>query len=90
MSEVHRMNSLDKVKAEIEHIEGLPNELYLERFPLLQGKGPEELKQLNKKLLKKLDWRFLPTVTVMLLMAYGSVICKNFILLTPHKLSRSN
>jgi hypothetical protein len=65
------MNSLDKAKAEIEHIEGVPDETYLERFPLLREKNSEELKQLNKKLLRKLDWRFLPTVTVMLLMGYG-------------------
>lgn len=74
IGEVHRMDSLDKVKADIEHIEGLSETLYLDRFPLLQNKSPEELKQLNKTLLRKLDWRFLPTVTVMLLMAYDNLL----------------
>ena len=68
-TELHRMDSLDKVKAEIEHIEDDQSRLYLDRFPLLQSKSAEELKALNKKLLIKLDWRFLPTVTIMLLMA---------------------
>jgi hypothetical protein len=69
-TELHRMDSLDKVKADIEHIENDQSRLYLDRFPLLRSKSAEELKALNKKLLIKLDWRFLPTVTVMLLMAY--------------------
>jgi hypothetical protein len=89
MTEV-RMNSLDKVKAEIEHIEGLPNEQWLERFPLLQNKTPEELKQLNTKLLKKLDWRFLPTVTVMLLMGYACRPLRYCTLLTHLKLLGSH
>jgi hypothetical protein len=68
-TELHRMDTLDKVKADVEHIEGLHND-YLQGFSLLQDKTPEELKDINKKLLRKLDWRFLPTVTLMLLMAY--------------------
>jgi hypothetical protein len=69
-TELHRMDSLDKVKADIQHIEGSLETPYLDRFPLLVNKNPEELAKLNKSLLKKLDWRFLPTVTIMLLMAY--------------------
>lgn len=41
---------------------------WLERFPLIANKSPEELKVLEKGLLRKLDWIFLPTVTLMLLM----------------------
>lgn len=41
---------------------------WLERFPLIANKSPEELKVLQKGLLRKLDWIFLPTVTLMLLM----------------------
>jgi hypothetical protein len=63
------MDSIDKVKADVQHIEGL-QDLWLQGFPLLQDKSAEELRVLQKSLLKKLDWRFLPTVTVMLLMAY--------------------
>jgi hypothetical protein len=63
------MDSIDKVKADVQHIEGL-QDLWLQGFPLLQDKSAEELRVLQKSLLRKLDWRFLPTVTVMLLMAY--------------------
>lgn len=41
---------------------------WLQRFPLIADKSPEELKVLEKGLLRKLDWIFLPTVTMMLLM----------------------
>lgn len=37
-------------------------------FPILQGKSPEELQRLNRTVLRKLDWQFLPCVTMMLLM----------------------
>jgi hypothetical protein len=69
-TELTRMDTLEKEKADVQHIETQPEQLYLERFPLLQGKSEEELVALNKKLLKKLDYRFLPTVTMMLLMGY--------------------
>jgi hypothetical protein len=42
----------------------------LQCYPLLRDKTPLELEQLNKQVLKILDWHFLPTVTLMLLMAY--------------------
>ncbi|KAG9666978.1 major facilitator superfamily transporter, partial [Aureobasidium melanogenum] len=61
---------LDKEKA-VEHIESAPVEsTYLEGFPLLREKSDEELAILNKKVLKKLDWKFLPCITAMLLMNY--------------------
>ncbi|KAG9856100.1 major facilitator superfamily transporter, partial [Aureobasidium melanogenum] len=61
---------LDKEKA-VEHIESAPVEsTYLEGFPLLRDKSDEELAVLNKKVLKKLDWKFLPCITAMLLMNY--------------------
>lgn len=41
---------------------------YLEHFDLLQNKTKDELDSLNKKVLRKLDWRFLPCITAMLLM----------------------
>jgi hypothetical protein len=63
---------LDKEKA-VEHIESAPVEsTYLEGFPLLRDKSDEELAVLNKKVLKKLDWKFLPCITAMLLMKYFS------------------
>lgn len=41
---------------------------FLDYFPCLLEKTPDELKTLEKKLLRKLDWQFLPCVTMMLLM----------------------
>jgi hypothetical protein len=61
---------MNKEKA-IEHIESAAVEpTYLEGFPLLVNKSEEELAALNKKVLSKLDWRFLPCITAMLLMKY--------------------
>jgi hypothetical protein len=48
----------------------------LERYPLLKDKSEEELKKLNKAVLKKLDWKFLPCITAMLLMK--SVHCQSY------------
>lgn len=45
-------------------------ELWLQQYDLLVGRSKEELDVLNKKVLKKLDWRFLVTITAMLLMNY--------------------
>jgi hypothetical protein len=41
---------------------------HLHHYPLLVCKTPEERKAIEKKLLRKLDWVMLPTVTLMLLM----------------------
>jgi hypothetical protein len=43
-------------------------ESYLQHFDLLVGKPKEELDRLNKKVLSKLDWKFLTCITAMLLM----------------------
>lgn len=66
--------SLDlKDPQNIEHIElehgGVPPE-WLERYPLIKDKSPEELKMLEKSLVRKLDWKFLPMVSLMLIMKY--------------------
>lgn len=50
-------------KTNIEHVEkadesGLASEI-LSRYPLLVDKSEEEMAALNKKVLKKLDWKFL-------------------------------
>ncbi|KAI5272057.1 MFS transporter [Aureobasidium subglaciale] len=61
---------LEKPKA-VEHIESASVEpTYLEGFPLLREKSEEELAVLNKRVLRKLDWKFLPCITAMLLMNY--------------------
>lgn len=42
----------------------------IEAAPLLKEKSPEKLEKLNKSVLRKLDWKFLPCITAMLLMNY--------------------
>lgn len=39
-----------------------------QQYSLLADASPERLDALNKAVLRKLDWRFLPVVTMMLLM----------------------
>ncbi|KAF4536465.1 Vitamin H transporter [Lasiodiplodia theobromae] len=54
-----------------EYIENAqPPDPYLTNYPLLQAKTSEELDALNKSVVRKLDWKFLPMVTMMLLMNY--------------------
>lgn len=56
-------------KAALEGLEDVSEaERLLVHFPILQDKSPEELEGLNKAVLRKLDWYFLPCVTMMLLM----------------------
>lgn len=63
-------SSIDKKP--IEHVESASHdETILQKYALLKDKSDEELKSLNKTVLKKLDWRFLPCITAMLLMKYG-------------------
>lgn len=60
-----------KKSAEIEYIDdaGIDQRAnWLQQYPLLADKSPEELDGLNRSVLKKLDWKFLPCITVMLLM----------------------
>ncbi|KAI1393108.1 major facilitator superfamily transporter [Hypoxylon trugodes] len=57
--------------ATTELVEDAPlHDPYLEQWPLLREKSPEELAALDKAVVKKLDWRFLPCMTAMLLMNY--------------------
>lgn len=58
-------------EAEVETVEQAQStneELWLQGYDLLVGKSKEDLDKLNKKVVKKLDWRFLVTITAMLLM----------------------
>lgn len=58
----------DKIGEECLETTGLEN--YLDRFPLIKDKTPEELQKIEKSLVRKLDWKFLPCITLMLLMKY--------------------
>ncbi|KAL4812523.1 major facilitator superfamily domain-containing protein [Aspergillus spinulosporus] len=61
----------DEPKAALEALENVSEaDRMLVHFPILQDKCQEELEQLNKAVLRKLDWYFLPCVTMMLLMSY--------------------
>ncbi|VUC31202.1 unnamed protein product [Clonostachys rosea] len=78
MGSPHGRLSLDKsidLKGDQEKVEcaelenGAPErDAWLDRFELLRDKTPEELKAIDKKLLQKLDWKFLPFVSFMLIM----------------------
>lgn len=52
----------------IDNVEDASSRQYLAKYPLLLGNSDEELEKLNKSVLKKLDWKFLPCITMMLLM----------------------
>ncbi|KAK5083812.1 hypothetical protein LTR05_006318 [Lithohypha guttulata] len=64
--------SIEKV-ADVQVLEQVPTtneEIWIQQYDLLVSKSKEELDALNKKVVKKLDWRFLTTITAMLLMNY--------------------
>lgn len=52
----------------VEVEESAQRDEYLERYELIRDKAPEELKALEKSLIRKLDWKFLPMVSLMLVM----------------------
>ncbi|KAL4738808.1 major facilitator superfamily domain-containing protein [Aspergillus similis] len=61
----------DEPKAALEALEHVSEaDRMLFHFPILQDKSPEEMEKLNKAVLRKLDWYFLPCVTMMLFMSY--------------------
>lgn len=38
------------------------------RFPLLQDLDDDQMATLNKRVLSRIDWRLMPTITIMFLM----------------------
>jgi hypothetical protein len=52
----------------IEAAEAATDASYLQQYDLLKNKTEDEIKALNKAVLRKLDWKFLPCITAMLLM----------------------
>ncbi|ETN39805.1 uncharacterized protein HMPREF1541_06031 [Cyphellophora europaea CBS 101466] len=72
-SRANSQHSLPDKEAEVQIIEQAQvteAESYLQHFDLLAGKSKDEIEKLNKKVLRKLDWKFLPCITAMLLMNY--------------------
>ena len=57
-------------KQAVGHVEVVDHSerVLLDRYPLLKDLSQEELVKLDKTVVKKLDWVFLPCVTLMLLM----------------------
>lgn len=75
MSDEKNEMSIEKVDVAItttEHVFS-PAEVQA-RFPLLQDLNDEEMATLNKRLLSRIDWRLMPTITIMFLMKYVSFI----------------
>ncbi|EKJ77480.1 hypothetical protein NXS19_004628 [Fusarium pseudograminearum] len=70
-SSVHsNPGSLD-AKRNVEYDENAPErDEVLERYALIRDKTSEERAAIEKSLVRKLDWKFLPMVTAMLLMNY--------------------
>jgi hypothetical protein len=69
MSAPHRtvaITGLEKKNFSAEHLEVVGvqehNVEYLARYPLIANKSTEELLKIEKGLLRKLDWIFLPVV----------------------------
>jgi hypothetical protein len=58
----------EKTAHHIEVEDGAVPREWLERYPLIMDKTPEELAAIEKSLVRKLDFRFLPMVTIMLIM----------------------
>ena len=75
--------SISKEDAEIvkvEHVAPADASVWVQQYPLLREKTEEELAALNKAVLRKLDWKFLPIITVMLLMKYATMpLCRTTI-----------
>lgn len=70
MSETQGRSSLDKTA--VTHLEEATlADTVLHQYDLLKDKSSAELKALDKAVLKRLDWKFLPCITAMLLMKYG-------------------
>jgi len=60
--------SLD-LKNAVEHEEiAPPRDEVLERYEIIRDKSAEELVAIEKSLVRKLDWKFLPMVSAMLMM----------------------
>ncbi|SPO04150.1 related to putative tartrate transporter [Cephalotrichum gorgonifer] len=66
-------NSLDLkdgLDGNVEVEENAQHDEYLQHYSLIKDKSPEELKAIEKSLVRKLDWKFLPMVSMMIIMNY--------------------
>lgn len=66
---LHSKSDSVDIKRDVEYEENAPvRDEVLERYDLIKDKTPEERAALEKALVRKLDLKFLPMVTAMLLM----------------------
>lgn len=73
MSDEKNEMSIEKVDVAITTTEARASPADIQaRFPTLQHLNEEEMAKLNKRLLSRIDWRLMPTITVMFLMKYAS------------------
>lgn len=80
---VHSKPGSFDIKRDVEYEEVAPvRDEILERYPLIKDKTPEERAAIEKSLVRKLDWKFLPMVTAMLLMKSVILSLPIFLLLT--------
>lgn len=61
-------NNADHIEESEKTAQQLFDDDLLSKYPLLHGQSKDELKEINRKVLKKLDYKFLPCITAMLLM----------------------
>lgn len=61
-------NSTEKIDVVIEHNEDVSPAALQSRFNTLRDLDEEQMGALNKRLLRRLDWRLMPTITIMFLL----------------------
>lgn len=66
---IHSNKKTFELKNEVEYEEvAPPRDEVLERYEKIRDKSAEELVAIEKSLVRKLDWKFLPMVSAMLMM----------------------
>lgn len=60
----------DQVDAKTNPLEEVTPRAIQNRFDLLRDLTDEEMEALDKRVVKKLDWRMMPIITIMYLMRY--------------------
>ena len=68
----------------------IPPEEIQARFDMLRGLSADEMADLNKKVLRKVDWHMMPCVTLMFLMKYVSLNHKRNMRLTRTAISTAS
>jgi hypothetical protein len=75
LNDVKAESNLKEVASETGHHNITPQEIQA-RFETLRDLSEEQMVALNKRVLKIIDWRLMPCITLMFLMKYVSIFCK--------------